>query len=116
MVNEKLVTCRIVDDEIDYLEKYWEGKFSNYTHNSIKRDIKQIEKNKNLKQLELFKDLSIYIVLIALGVIFFLFGIQATNNTSMALYYIIGLFLVIMGISGGMIIALQSTRKYNTRR
>jgi len=116
MVNEKLVSCRIIDDEIDYLNTYWDGKFSDYVHNSIKRDIKQIENNKNLRQLELFKDLSIYVVLIALGTIFFLFGIKTTSDTTMALYYVIGLFLVIMGVSGGMIIALQSTRKHNTRR
>lgn len=115
MVNEKFVTCRIIDDEIDYLDTYWDGKFSNYVHNSIKRDIKQITLNKNREHLEAFNKLSLYIVLIALGVIFFLFGIQSTNTTLIVLQYILGLFLVVMGIAGGMIIALQSTRKHNTR-
>ena len=119
MVKERQCNCRITDkniDEIAYIDTYWDGSFSNYVHNSIKRDIKQIDSNKNRKQLDLFKDLGIYIVLIALGSIFFLFGIQTTNLVSMAVYYVIGLFLVVMGITGGMVIALQSTRQHNTRR
>lgn len=113
MVEEKFVSCRLGGSEINYINEYWDGGFSAYVHNSIKRDIKQIDVNKKDKQLELFKDFSIYIVLMALGVIFFLFGMQNSTYGEIVTYNIIGLFLVVLGIAGGMVVALQSTRRNN---
>ena len=113
MVEEKFTSCRLGGSEINYINKYWDGSFSAYVHNSIKRDIKQIDVNKKDQQLELFKDFSIYIVLIALGAIFFLFGMQGTSYGEIVIYNVSGLFLVVLGIAGGMVVALQSTRRHN---
>ena len=116
MGNEKFLSCRATDNELKYLDTYWDGSFSEYVHNSIKRDIEQIDSNKKRERLEIFNKLSPYVVLMALGTIFFLFGMQTTNLTLIILQFVLGLFLVVMGIAGGMIIALQSTREHNTKK
>jgi len=116
MVTEKFSSCRLVDDEINYLKKYWDGKFSDYVHNSIKRDIKQIETNKQNQRTQLFKDFSIYVILMGFGAIFFIFGIRSITIGEMLISFVLGLFMFIFGIIGGLIVALQSTRRNTNRK
>ena len=109
---EKFSSCRLINEEIEYIDNFWNGKFSEYVHNSIKRDIQQVETNKNNKRIGVFKDFSLYVVIAALGLIFFLFGIKSTTTFEMLLSYVLGLFMVLFGIVGGALIALQTTRQH----
>jgi len=65
---------------------------------------------------QLFKDFSLYVVIIAFGFVFFLFSINYTTTFEKVLCYIIGIFMVTFGITGGYLIALQSTRRNKTRK
>lgn len=111
MVTDKLSTCRLVEDEISYLDNYWCGKFSDYVHSSIKRDIVELENNKKKYKALLFKEFSQYVVIMGLGIVFFLFGLNTTGVFQMAISYVLGLFMVVFGVVGGLLIALQSTKK-----
>jgi len=109
--SEKLGHCRLIDYEIDYIDNFWNGKFSDFVHSKIKEDIKN-HKDKNI----LFKELSTYIVLMGLGVFFFFFGLRSIYIFEMVLSYVLGLFMLIFGVVGGLLYALQSTRSDRKRR
>ena len=109
---EKIYSCRLVGDEITYMKTYWDDKFSEFVHNSIKKEKNLIKQAKNNKH-QLFKDIGLYLVLISLGVIFFIFGIKAYNIVEVLLSFVFGMFLTLFGIIGGLLYALQSTRRRN---
>lgn len=112
MSDEKIFSCRLIDNEIDYIDDHYDGKFSDFVHNSIKNAIK--DQNNNIHS-QLFKDFSLYVVIIALGFVFFLFSINYSTMLEKVLCYIIGIFMTTFGITGGFLIALQSARRSNTR-
>lgn len=72
------------------------------------------DQNNNIHS-QLFKDFSLYVVIIALGFVFFLFSINYSAMLEKVLCYIIGIFMTTFGITGGFLIALQSARRSNTR-
>ena len=106
--SEKIYSCRLINEEIEYINNFWDGKFSYFVKTKINDDIKTNNKQNKVKS---FNNFSSYIVITALGIIFFLFGIEHNTGYENVLYFIPGLFLVIMGVVGGMLIALQSTRR-----
>ena len=109
MVNsEKVYSCRLINEEIDFINDIWDGKFSYYVKTKINNDINQGKKQTRLKT---FNNFNSYIVITALGIIFFLFGIEHNAGYENVLYYIPGLFLIILGVVGGMLVALQSTNR-----
>ena len=114
MTFEKIYSCRLVGEEITYMDTYWQGKFSDFVHNCIKKEQNLIKNNKNNKH-QLFKDIGLYLVLISLGVIFFIFGIKAYNIVEVLLSFVFGLFLTLFGLIGGLLYALQSTRRRNIK-
>jgi uncharacterized protein YacL len=107
---EKLNACRLVNEEIKYLDEQWGGKFSEYVHHCIKRDIAELQQQKNNKTI-LFKETGLYVLLIGFGMFFFVLGIKSTILLEIVLSYVIGLFMFIFGTVGGLLYALQSTRR-----
>lgn len=105
---EKFTSCRLIGNEISYIEKFWDGSFSDYVHNSIKRDIQELEKQKNKARSILFKEFSLYLVIFALGTIFFLFAGRSLSLIEMYTAFILGVFFTSFGIVGGVIVALQA--------
>jgi len=84
---------------------------------SLRSTIDYAIKNQNNNiTSQLFKDFSLYVVIIAFGFVFFLFSINYTTTFEKVLCYIIGIFMVTFGITGGYLIALQSTRRNKTRK
>ena len=109
--SEKFSTCRLVDDEIEYISRFWDGKFSDYVHSSIKDDIQQLRENNKQQRLQIYKDFSLYIVLIGLGAVFYLFGVRSISLVEMVSAFVLGTFMFTVGIVGGVLVALQSTRR-----
>jgi len=108
--SEKFANCRIIDKEIEYIDRYWNGSFSDYVHNSIKRDLKELETAEKNRKLQVFKEFSLYVVIMALGTICFMIGLQTPISIAMALSYVTGLFLIVFGTAGGLLVALHSTK------
>jgi hypothetical protein len=105
--SEKFCSCRLVNDEINYIDTHWDGKFSEYVHHCIKRDITDIKQN---NKTILFKETGLYVLLIGFGMFFFVLGIKSTMLLEIFLSYVIGLFMFTFGTVGGILYALQSTR------
>ena len=105
---EKIFTCRITDDELDFINELLNGKFSEYVHNCIKKDLK---KHKQEQKTQLMKDFGLYLIMAGMGVLFFIFGSNTLNVLHLSLLYIVGFFLLAYGTVGGVFIALQSTRR-----
>jgi len=74
-----------------------------------------IEQRNNNVRFELYHNFSLYIVLTALGVIFFLFSMNYTVFFEIVLCYVFGLFMVIVGVIGGVSVAVQSIRGFNAK-
>jgi len=106
--SEKFCNCRLIDNEISYIDKYWDGSFSEYVHNSIKRDLFEL---KNNKKFEMLQNFALYVIVIALGAIFFIFGIKASSVLEMTMSFALGVFCIVFGIIGGVTLALHSTRE-----
>jgi len=103
---EKFTSCRLINEEISYIDECWNGKFSDFVHSKIKEDL-----NNNNQNSQLMKDISLYVVIGGLGVVFFLFGMRSINVFEMLLSYGLGFFMLVFGIAGGILFALQSTNR-----
>lgn len=101
-------SCRIVGEKADYIRKFWDGSIGNYLNNSIKRDIQELENHKKYEKAKLLKEFSIYLVLVAFGMIFFLFSVRSISLLEMYVAFILGLFFTVFGIIGGVSVALQT--------
>lgn len=103
-------TFGIYQHHLDYLKAVTTDNLNATLRNIIDS---AIENEENNIKSQIFKDFSLYVVIIALGLVFFLFGMNYTFVAEMLLCYVIGLFMVIFGIVGGVLVALQSTKRNN---
>lgn len=88
-------TCRLFDNEADYLNNHYEGKFSNYIHDSFKRDIMNTKTNKKQNILSRFSG---HFIMLGLGAIFVLFSLSVNNLASFLLIFLMGVFFTITGL------------------
>ena len=75
----------------------------------IDNAIKNRDRNNDKSQL--MKDISLYVVIGGLGVVFFLFGLRSLSIVEMLVSYSLGFFMLVFGLVGGMLFALQSTNR-----
>ena len=101
-------TFTILPKHLEFLEKINKTSVSQALRSTLDQVIKNQQQQKTN---QLLKEFSIYVVIIALGAVFFLFGISYITFFEKVLCFIIGLFMATFGITGGVIIALQSTRQ-----
>jgi len=94
-MSEDIRTHRLFSNEKEYLENYFDNKFSEYVHNSFKRDIELTKNNKKKNKIQRF---STDIIMMALGS-FFLFNTPTQGHLfSMILLFLLGMFFSIWGI------------------
>jgi len=89
---DKTLAFRPKPNELEYLNTYWNGSFTNYVRNSIKNDIKKIQKN---RKSNFFKDMSQTIVMLGLGAIFVLFSLNINNFMGFLLVFLLGIYFMV---------------------
>ena len=93
---EKTYSYRTSDEKyIEYLNNYWDGSFSRYVNNSLRRDT-EITKSNKTKDL-LIKNLSA-VLLVSIGAILMIFSIYVTSLLFMIGSLFLGSFLIIYGL------------------
>ena len=97
----------IYSKHLDFLESV--NKNTSYALRNVID--KAIINHNNKKKSQLMKDISLYIVICGLGVVFFLFGLRSISIFEMLISYALGFFMMFFGVIGGMLIALQSTSR-----
>ena len=108
MSEERTATCRLKDYEQEYINNFWDDKFSDYVHSSIKRDISQIKKNKIKNIFE--KSIS-SMMLLAIGSIFVLFSMQTLDFFSKVLMLLVGVFFSMYGLTSIFIEVFEQCKK-----
>ena len=108
-ISEKSATCRLSGDEIDFIDNIWNGKFSEFVHQSIRKEMETVKQKNRLASV---KDVNLNVLLMGFGLFFFTLGLRSTTSLEMVLSYAFGMFLFGFGVTGGLLIALQSTRKH----
>lgn len=87
-------SVRLTRTEREYFENYWKGTFSSWVHNKVKEELKKIDgsilKNK-------FQNYAYSMVMMSIGAMFWFFTASMDNFGSIAIVFIIGLFLIITG-------------------
>jgi len=91
MDTDKTFSCRLNKDELEHLERYWNGQFSEYVHSSFKKEVQLTKNNKikNALQSGLYN-----IVLLGFGAIFLLFSFNTTNLTGFLLLLLLAVFFM----------------------
>ena len=95
-MEDKAFSCRLSNNEADYLNKYYDGKFSAYVHDSFKRDI---ELSVNNKKQNILKSFSPHFLFLGLGAIFIFFSISVNSLGGFLLTFLLGVFFVITGLA-----------------
>jgi len=93
---ERIIHVRLQDEEIGYIDNYYNGSGSNFVHDAIKKELKTIKKNK--KQMTLQKYSQSFIML-GLGAIFILFSASTKSLIAFLLIFLLGVFFMINGLS-----------------
>lgn len=93
-MNDKTYGCRLMPQERKYMEDHYDN-FSDYVHDSFKRDI-TLTKN-NRKQNKLQKHLQDYIF-IGLGLIFLFFTTTQRSLIGMIFVFLMGVFFCSTGL------------------
>jgi len=99
-------TFTIYPKHLNYLESVNEN--TSFALRNVLDNI--IKKQKNNIKTRVFKDLALYVVIFALGMVFFLFTIKSTSYIEMYLSCILSMFFTCFSIIGGAVVALQSIR------
>jgi len=95
MEQDKVYTCRLFENETNYLNNHYDGKFSSFVHNSFKRDI-EMKNNNNKKNI--LKAFSTHFLFVGLGAIFILFSLSVKGLASFLLAFLMGVFFVMTGL------------------
>lgn len=95
MESEKTYSCRLNKDESKYITSHWDGKFSDFVHNSIKNEKKLTKgnKTKNLLQSTLSN-----VVLLGFGALFIFYGIGTSNFNAFIISFLLGVFFMVSGL------------------
>jgi len=96
-MEEKTLACKLSIDELTYLNDYWDGKFSSYVHNSIKRDKKQVNTN---RARSFFEKTVFSVICLGMGVILALFSSYINNFFMAILTLLLGSFFTIYALLG----------------
>jgi len=93
-MSDKTYGCRLYPNERQYLEEHYDN-FSDYVHDSFKRDIELTKKNyKNNK----FQSHLQHIIYIGLGLIFLFFTTTQKTLIGMIFVFFMGIFFTATGI------------------
>jgi len=93
--NEKFLSCRLKEDELNYINNYYDGSFSNYVHNSIKRDLELSKKNRKHNFISNFTQ---QIIMLGLGAIFIFFSLSINNIYGFVLMFLFGVFFIVSSL------------------
>ena len=93
--SEKFSTCRLVSKEVEHLNNYWDGKFSDFVHNSFKRDIELVNNNRKKNCLQQY---GFSFVMVCLGAWFVLYSFNVSGLFSWLIVFLLGVFCVITGL------------------
>ena len=93
--SEKFPSCRLVGEEIDYINEYWDGSFSKFVHSSIKDNIHKI---KNNKKKTFFQDFTRNIIMLGIGAIFVLFSLNIEGLLGFIIVLLLGVFFMVTGL------------------
>ena len=93
-MNDKTYGCRLMPQEREYLEKHFDN-FSDYVHDSFKRDITLSKNNKKQNKLQKHLQDGIFI---GLGLIFLFFTMTQRSLIGMIFVFLMGIFFTATGI------------------
>lgn len=91
METEYTGSCRLFKEEIEYLNKYWDGKFSNYVHNCFKCDI-ELTKNNRIKNR--MQNMLYSVVMLGFGAFFLLISFTLSNFFAFLIILLLGVFFM----------------------
>jgi len=91
---EKIHTYRIMPDERQYLEKYYNNSFSTFVHDSFKHNIDLTKNNKKKNRLQKYSQAT---VLLAFGMIFMFMTLQQSTILGAIIVFIVGVFFISTG-------------------
>jgi len=83
--------CRTYDFEDEYLNSYWDDKFSEYVHNCFKRDISLTKNNKKKNYLQ---GVMYHIIMLGIGAMFLLFSMSMTQLLAILVTLLLGVFFM----------------------
>ena len=95
MEQDKVYTCRLFENEVFYLNKYFDGKFSMYVHDSFKRDIMNTENNKKQNKLAKY---STPVITLGIGAIFVIFSLSIGNLLGFIIVFLLGVLFMTTGL------------------
>jgi len=96
MDEEKTYACRLNVLEKEYLEKYFNSSFSDYVHNSFKRDIIM---TKNNKKKNMFQKFGSNFIMLGIGAMFIFFMFTQNNLMGVILTFLLGAFFIVSGLA-----------------
>jgi len=88
VTDDKTYGCRLSDEEQDYIKNYWNGRFSDFVHASIKEQNDKILGNQK-------KNLLFETVIGLFGVFFIIQGFETVQLLNIIVYNAIGLFCLV---------------------
>lgn len=94
VVDERPQHCRLQPKEITYLNKH-DFSFSDYVHNSIKRDMELTDAN---KKKNFFKDQSYNVIMLGFGAIFLFFAMTVAQIVGFIILLLMGSFFLVSSL------------------
>jgi len=94
VVDERPQPCRLKTEEIEYLNKH-NFSFSDYVHNSIKRDMELTTLNKKKNFL---KDQSYNVIMLGFGAIFLFFAMTLAHVVGFIIMLFMGGFFLLSSL------------------
>ena len=93
--SEKFSSCRLIEEEVNHLNTYWDGKFSDFVHTAFKRDINLVSNNKKKNRLQQY---SFSLVMVGLGCMFILYSFGISGLFGWLMVLLLGVFFIVTGL------------------
>jgi len=95
-MEEKVHTYRSMPEERKYLNKHWNGSFTNFVRDSFKYNIDLTKDNRKKNRLQKYGEA---IVLLSFGAIFLFLTTTQRNLLGMIMVLLLGVFFTATGLS-----------------